>query len=259
MSTITLTFAEAGENHVGNEMIGTKGITGYTLQDLQQVQAMCSDKQSAIYDLRTLHPEMQDQLEEAYILVIKDPCKYLCDPIYNTLIKPESQGGVDWDTKAFMRGSVKNKTARHNLMFADLGDNYKRLPHYESGKGTIYNYNFFPEVRELFRCITSFPSGPPTVIECNYYYDVSKTYIGFHGDVERTKVIGVRLGADFPLHFQWYHRFQKVGHEFSINLSHGDMYMMSSKAVGTDWKSSSKYTLRHAAGYKHVLDKHSKK
>lgn len=34
----------------------------------------------------------------------------------------------------------------------------------------------------------------------------------------------------------------------TIELNGGDIYIMSSKAVGCDWKSSSTVTLRHAAG-----------
>lgn len=33
-----------------------------------------------------------------------------------------------------------------------------------------------------------------------------------------------------------------------ITLHHGDIYIMSSKAVGSDWNLRSKYTLRHCAG-----------
>ena len=35
-----------------------------------------------------------------------------------------------------------------------------------------------------------------------------------------------------------------------IDLSHGDMYIMSEKATGNDWKKSSIETWRHAAGFK---------
>ena len=38
--------------------------------------------------------------------------------------------------------------------------------------------------------------------EGNYYYNSSE--FGFHGDAERRKVVGVRLGASMPLEFQWY-------------------------------------------------------
>lgn len=261
MSVITLTFAEAGENNVGNEIIGHKANNGYNLNDLQIMQTMFPSNLSVIHDLRNLYPGMESQLPEAYILIVKNPCPHLSTPIYNQLILPESQGGVDWDKKYLnsRRNIVQNKNARHNLLFADLGSTYKRLPTYEIGNGTIYNYKYFPQLNQLFDGISNLPNGPPVVIEANYYYDLSKTYIKPHGDVERRKVIGFRLGNDLPLYFQWYNRFEPVGNKYSITLQHGDLYVMSEKAVGNDWKSSSIYTLRHSAGHEHVLYKYSKK
>jgi alkylated DNA repair dioxygenase AlkB len=249
MSTITLTFAEAGENHVNNETIGQRGEHGYTLQDLHAIQNMFPPNTSQVHDIRMLYPEMDNQLEEAYVLVIKNPFPDLQDQVYVRLRHDEAHDGVDWDRKAFKRGQVKNKVARHNLIFADLAECFKRPPTYENGEGTIYNYKLFAEMNTLFENISRFPNEPPVVIEANYYYDVTKTYISMHGDVERRKVVGYRLGNDFPLHFQWYHRFERVGEKLSLDLSHGDLYVMSEKAVGTDWKSSSKYTLRHSAGF----------
>ena len=86
--------------------------------------------------------------------------------------------------------------------------------------------------------------------EGNYYYDVSKCGIGFHGDGERKRVVGLRLGASIPLHYQWFTRSAPIGNRCELMLNHGDLYIMSEKAVGTDWMSSSKITLRHAAGSK---------
>jgi hypothetical protein len=84
--------------------------------------------------------------------------------------------------------------------------------------------------------------------EGNYYYNLEKCGIGFHGDGERRKVIAARVGASMPIHYQWFHRFKPVGERFVIPLHDGDMYIMSEKAAGTDWKSSSILTLRHATG-----------
>ena len=84
--------------------------------------------------------------------------------------------------------------------------------------------------------------------EGNLYYDTSKTYIGFHGDTERTFVIGLRLGDQIPLHFQWYQNSEKIGPVTTIEMNHGDVYIMSCKAVGSDWKKRKIPTLRHAAG-----------
>lgn len=51
-----------------------------------------------------------------------------------------------------------------------------------------------------------------------------------------------------PLHYQWYYRSKPIGKNFSVNIAPGDFYVMSEKAVGTDWKKSSILTLRHASG-----------
>ena len=74
------------------------------------------------------------------------------------------------------------------------------------------------------------------VVEGNYYYNINTCGIGFHGDAERNKVIGLRLGATLPLVFQWYLQCKPVNEPKVISLSHGDIYIMSEKTVGKDWK-----------------------
>jgi len=51
-----------------------------------------------------------------------------------------------------------------------------------------------------------------------------------------------------PMMFQAFYDKSPVGPKVSITLRRGDIYIMTSKAVGTDWKSSSIVTWRHAAG-----------
>lgn len=282
MSTVTLTFAESGENGVHQEIIGSIGSSGYSLSDLQTVMAMFPSS-SQIYDLTLLAPGTPVILDPAYLLIVKNPFPEAND-LYNRMVNPEANNGIDWDRQQFMKGRLCDKHARYNLLFDDLGNIntsvpdyirnkgiltnlvydsngniFKRLPDYMAKEGTIYNYNFFPEIRSLVNKISQFPNVGKPIVEGNYYYDVSKTYISPHGDTERRKVIGYRLGNDFPLHFQWYHDCEAIGQKASFTLSHGDLYMMSEKAVGTDWRCRSKYTLRHSAGFDHVLSKHVKK
>jgi hypothetical protein len=86
-------------------------------------------------------------------------------------------------------------------------------------------------------------------VESNYYYDITKCGIGYHGDSERRKVIGMRLGnTSLPLYFQWYFDNKALNEPIKINLDPGDIYIMSEKACGTDWKRKKIYTLRHATG-----------
>lgn len=91
------------------------------------------------------------------------------------------------------------------------------------------------------------------VAEGNYYYNVKKCYIEYHGDGERRLVIGVRLGATFPLHYRWYLKGAKVGNVLTIDLNGGDMYVMSEVAVGWNWLKKTVPTLRHSAGFPDTL------
>ena len=145
-----------------------------------------------------------------------------------------------------MYGRVVNKHARHNLCFSFESQE----PDYENKKGRIVAFDSLPllkKVRSFFPKILK-EIGVGLVAEGNHYYDVSKCGVGYHGDGERKKVIGVRLGASIPLVYQWYHNANSIGQKMRFMLNHGDIYFMSEKASGNDWKMRSIHTLRHAAG-----------
>ena len=78
--------------------------------------------------------------------------------------------------------------------------------------------------------------------------------IGYHGDSERRKVIAIRIGGSMPIHYQWFIKSRPIGGNVVIPLYDGDLYIMSEKAVGFDWKSNARYTLRHAAGPANFTD-----
>jgi len=67
------------------------------------------------------------------------------------------------------------------------------------------------------------------------------------------------LGSDdYPIQWAWFHKNKAISEPYKIKLNSGDVYIMSEKAVGTDWKKSSLYTMRHAAGadkYLEIKDK----
>ena len=94
--------------------------------------------------------------------------------------------------------------------------------------------------------------------EGNLYYDRRKTGVGFHGDKERMKVIGLRLGAPMSMTWTWYYRTKPRGLNIQLQLQPGDIYCMSQKTVGTDWKYETYYTLRHAAGASYFIKNSSK-
>ena len=141
-----------------------------------------------------------------------------------------------------------NKHARHNLMYSDE----EQLPEYESKKGRIVAWSQVPELGKLKGAIKELNevSGGKTsnlICEGNLYYKKG-TGIGWHGDTERSKVVALRVGKSMSLCYKWWMRHKSRGKLFSVELNHGDMYFMSEKSVGNDWKRSSMWTLRHSAG-----------
>lgn len=121
----------------------------------------------------------------------------------------------------------------------------------QSGKGTVVKWETLSVLKKFKKYIEENfgPHANNLVAEGNSYTDLKKCYIGPHGDTERNIVIAIRLGKPFPMYFHWYHKSKPIGELITLPvLNHGDAYIMSQKAVGQDWKSSSKITLRHSAG-----------
>lgn len=69
--------------------------------------------------------------------------------------------------------------------------------------------------------------GPKAECEGNHHFDPSVCKIGWHGDLERRRVIGVRFGHDLKLCYQWYINHAPFGTMFSTTLHHGDLYPLT--------------------------------
>lgn len=232
---ISLTFGDVAENHRGMQRIGTLSAHGFQLSDLQRIQSL--------FEARGAECELVTLMDDAYFLHISNGVHALNVNADDLMIE---QLALEKDTKAFMYGRVVNKHARHNLCFGET----HQEPVYEEKKGRIYAFHEVPllsECRNELQALIG--TTNPLQVEGNYYYDTNKCGIGYHGDTERRQVIAVRLGKSIPLCFQVYHQNCPVGEPIVFrNLKHGDMYVMSEKATGFDWKSKTKKTIRHAAG-----------
>ena len=56
-----------------------------------------------------------------------------------------------------------------------------------------------------------------------------------------------------PFHYQLFQQSKPIDNRIKLKVNPGDVYIMSEKAVGTDWKKRIIPTLRHAAGAKKYL------
>ena len=245
LTTTTITFGDVAENHAGMEKIGKLHDRGYSLETLHKVQERL-EAEGVKCELVPLHNHWEGneaEVVEAYILVIRQGVQHILQTSDAKALMIESDG-LAVDKHALMRGRVVNKIARWNLCFADRDQE----PDYEIGKGRIVAFKHLPLLSTIRAKISELTDDQLLNGEANYYYDVSKCGIGYHGDGERKKVFAVRMGASLPIYYQWYHYTQPVGSRIEISLHDGDMYMMSEKAVGFDWLNKRIPTLRHATG-----------
>jgi len=250
IKTFSLTFGDVAENHKGMQKIGTLSNNGFNLDDINKMKIWFESKgcKCTIINLHwILEDEKLQQDNPAYLSKVKNAVNALLDDENGKDALFKEQDELEKDTKAFMYGRVVNKHARHNLCFGEA----HQAPNYEEGMGTVYAFDEVPHLKQIRYKLGEIigEKGTNLQAEGNYYYDVKKCGIGFHGDTERKKVIAFRLGATIPLCYAWYHDNNVISDIMTINdLEHGDMYVMSEKTTGFDWKSKTKYTLRHAAG-----------
>lgn len=259
--TITLTFGDQAENHVGMQQIGKLSDVGFSRENLL-VARQWFENAGAHCELEDLDmllsPDLRSGMDYpgggCLLLVVRGGVNaLLSDMVAETVAVAAAdmlyteQSALPVDTHAFMYGRVVNKHARYNLCFAPEGQE----PAYSEGRGRIISFDTVPLTSHLHRRLGEVlgPAGTDLAVEGNYYYDPSRCGIGFHGDAERRKVVGVRLGMSMPFVFSWFLRGEAVPNAtMSLSLNHGDLYIMMEKTCGFDWRLKRIPTLRHAAG-----------
>jgi len=272
---VCLTNGERAENHAGMQMLGD-GLAekGYSLNEMREI-AKKFDAMGGVsewIDLNNALEVTDVEATEAAVLLMKNGANVLFknriranlegqeDPLKKKFIREfskynakklfEEQFTFEWDKKFWnsRRKVVQNKHARYNVCYGEVAQNAD----FEKGKGSIIAYSSLPIMemwrKELLKLCGEDESSFQA--EGNLYYDMEKTGIGFHGDGERKKVVaGNFCDKDVvrEINWIWYHKGERIGERTRVFLENGDMYIMSEKAAGTDWKKRIIPTLRHAA------------
>jgi len=239
----TITYGDVAENHAKMQKIGTLHENGYSIELLEKIQIKLTEL-GLVTELIDLNEGMDLSFEKAKVLVVRRSVQFILGEETTQHIIEENDA-LEMDKKAFMRGRVVNKIARWNLCFADEDQE----PNYEDGKGRIVAWHHIPRMSRIRQVIAEWTEDVLLNAEANYYYDITKCGIGFHGDAERRKVVAIRMGASMPLYYRWYQNSVPVSEPIKIMLNDGDMYIMSEKAVGFDWLKKKTPTLRHATGF----------
>jgi hypothetical protein len=245
----TITYGDVAENHARMQKIGTLHDRGYSIELLEKV---AEKLQAEGLEVEIVRMNMDiaggsdakaggSVAERAAVLVIRKGVQHILGSTKELI---EENDRLEKDKKALMRGRVVNKHARWNLCFGDEDQE----PAYEDGRGRIVGWHNIPLMQRIRSKIAEWTEDVELNAEANYYYDISKCGIGFHGDGERRKVFAMRMGESMPIYYKWFKNSEAISEPIEIMLNDGDMYMMSEKAVGFDWLKKKVATLRHATG-----------
>ena len=120
--TVTLTFGDCAENHVGMQQIGERSEVGFNIEELKNAQQKFEAKGCAteLVDLVEQLPASKRQdAERAWVLIVRGGIGAIVDP---DDLKRE-QKKLTPDTKFYhaRQKKVMNKHARYNLCFAPEG------------------------------------------------------------------------------------------------------------------------------------------
>lgn len=251
-ATWTITFSECVENHAGMQKVGTESDEGFSIEDLERYEKYFLDRKLKVemIDLTKALPEehKKDKNIDAKVLIVRGGLKFMLGKDYEEGIKEIKGTSELVDTKAWMRGRVVNKIARYNLCYGEEA----QVADFEKKMGTIVAFKDAKHVNMIREKLGELDKNKckDLLAELNYYYDVNKCGIGYHGDGERKKVIGIRVGATMDLQYNWFINSKAIGERVVLLLNEGDIYFMSEKSSGNDWKKKKIVTLRHAAGAK---------
>mmetsp|Transcript_18344 Transcript_18344/g.42846 ORF Transcript_18344/g.42846 Transcript_18344/m.42846 type:complete len:284 (-) Transcript_18344:84-935(-) len=245
-----ITFGEVAITHVGAPEYGT-GLRdhGFSVTELRALSSKLpgSELVSLNEALPAEYKDAPGADEDAAILVVRAGAVTMLQSATAAEELLKEQDSIVYDRMFFDRGQTKHKRARHNLVFGDVAhaasSDYKQP--------TVHSFSSLPllaRFRELLPRVFG-AKAEGLFAEGNHYYD-STCGVGFHGDAERKIVICLSLGASSTLRYQWRPPGSStaVGKSVDIEVHHGDVYVMSEKASGWDWKRRSKARLVHAAG-----------
>ncbi|GMH48220.1 hypothetical protein TrVE_jg11660 [Triparma verrucosa] len=269
-----ITFGESAILHSGGLQRGERRATGFSRTDLAAVQARfkslgCSTK---LYDLSANLPASLRNGNEASCLHLGNASSFFLEkfvsqqpPVLDESLSNsadrllEEQKVIEYDRKFFNARQKKtmNKRARYNTTFDDA----EPTPH-NSDFSIPTCHPFPPLLRQFKQGLEQILGEKASDLkaEGNYYFE-AKSGIGYHGDEERKIVICLSLGGPSTIRFHWRlpGSSEHTQTPISIPLSHGDVYIMSEKCTGYDWKKRSRVRVVHGAGSSKYIEPNNKK
>lgn len=243
-----LTLGEQSLLHIGGVVTGN-GLSeeGFTVKELFEISKKFPTSQLTL--LSAALPPEHRKGNSAGLLLIRGGIDIIMGEKGYADKMLEEQNKMQYDLKFWSSRFKKtlNNKARYKAVFGE-----KHIDHDEEYKQpNVIGWDEVPLFKKLRAKLPEVfgEKAKDLNAEGNFYYE-EKSYIGYHGDTERKIVICCSLGAPATLRFVWREPGSNKDYKgpFSFTVSHSDLYVMSQKCSGYDYKKSSLYRLVHAAG-----------
>lgn len=216
---------------------------GFEPAHLRTVASELCQKGFSAEIIELTHHCKKPNAEEACVLVIRGYDPQLAEEALSRV------RALTYDTFTYSYGAMKKAHSRHMVYAATEG----REAQPDKGVHTVLPWSKLDVLDKARVWVTEALGTTDVQSACILRYpDIRSNGIRWHGDGERRQTILYRLGDNSirsPLHLQWYLQGDVVSEPITIPLHHGDFLVSSAKAVGTDWKTRSIPTLRHATGF----------
>lgn len=254
LNSITITLSESVSH--GNDMwrIGQKAERGFSNDELIRIFYSLPQGTCDLINLKDFLPATLYDIPDAYILIMREQFVEQANKILSVMTNIEStdeQGniiGVIWDNQRFSKDKIVENRLNTKLLFLDTGSNYKFPFDPFLKRGTIYNIRRIPELFN-FTDMMSQLMMIPFYVEGTNYYNTSECYSPLSQNKESKQVVNLHLGCSMPLHFKWFHTTTEVSDVKSIQINHGDVYIMNDTTLGNIKDSKTKLFLKHGMGF----------
>ena len=247
-----ITFGEVAILHIGGKEYGKGRLEhGFTTDELKKI---AEDYDNSEYvSISDKLPRQLRTNNDAGILIFRSVSNNKNNKDKKFVLGLTKKEADKYDQKYWdnRRQKTLNKRARYNIVF---GKN--KIEHSKDYKqcsiAKFSDLKYLNRFRKRLKLVLGNKTKKLNAEGNKYFHD--KAGIGYHGDAERKIVICLSLGKPTTLRYHWRlpgsseHTLEST----DINLNHGDVYVMSEKATGWDWKLRSKVRVVHGAGKNYI-------
>lgn len=253
MSTTILTFSDVVSHSDTMFQFGYQSGTTFRNEDILRMYSVFTNGNAELHNVKSILPKCLYDIEDAYILVIRNYLSDDCTQLNTLFNSPESVSdeglitGVEWDNYRIQKGKVVQNLLSKSLLFMNLNSDYKWPFNFDYNYGTIYNILRIPILSKINTIFEQTMYGP-LMCEANFYNDRNQCYTPMRKESHRCKMIKVCVGESTMIHNSWYKQTTKVSDTYSIQLNNGDICIFSENAIGFKKDKPTCLLVKHSIG-----------